>query len=309
MKCVSLGSFFLALLTVVTIASCASTMQPLTMRPINAVLIKLYTWESVFETSAEKPIGTTARIQVQFQPMTVIPVRYGHDGIKTIIDQSYSPWMDNSVAEMQVCVGLGVPCQPDDAWIPFTTVQDFDVFVDWVGPRAVWIVARFRDKDKKPVATMTYRDTQPKDYVQDAREIVGIWETATPIAQQASLVQTAVAIAPAVSPVSGTVMVGERGGGTEGTVGTILATFAATSTQGTIVEMRTGVSNECLIEATIPTMAWEPFTPTKELAIPIHINFIVWHVSAQYRDTLGNVSSVYCDEIVMEGMPAMTPSR
>jgi hypothetical protein len=77
--------------------------------------------------------------------------------------------------------------------------------------------------------------------------------------------------------------------------------FAAT-------EMRYRDTGACLTEDELAQTPWQPFAPTITLPVPIAtINWVGLYVSAQYRDAMGNLSPVVCDDISVEGMPAQTP--
>lgn len=97
-------------------------------------------------------------------------------------------------------------------------------------------------------------------------------------------------------------------GGPVGTTVNINATFSATSSAGTVTEMR--VARQTCTSTIIPDLsavAWEPFVTSK--TYPTTINAINWtssYINVQYRDSAGNISPVYCDDISVEGMPAVT---
>ena len=108
-------------------------------------------------------------------------------------------------------------------------------------------------------------------------------------------------------PVTGSVVLKGGASVTGGTVGSALAidaTFNASSPSGPVTEMRTAAryGGNCVKD--MSSMAWEPFAPAKTFTVTIGLNFIGFYVSAQFRDTNGNLSPIVCDDISVEGMPA-----
>ena len=93
-------------------------------------------------------------------------------------------------------------------------------------------------------------------------------------------------------------------GGTAGSVLAMDAAFKASSPSGPVTEMRTATryGGGCLKD--MSSVAWEPFAPTQTFTLTVFLNFIGFYVSAQFRDANGNLSSIVCDDISVEGMPA-----
>jgi hypothetical protein len=52
---------------------------------------------------------------------------------------------------------------------------------------------------------------------------------------------------------------------------------------------------------------WQPFVAQVDYPFRPPINWSGFYISVQYRDELGNLSPVYCDDISVEGMPAPPP--
>ena len=50
---------------------------------------------------------------------------------------------------------------------------------------------------------------------------------------------------------------------------------------------------------------WEPFASRKSLPATLALNWIGYAVAAQFRDDHGITSLIYCDDISLEGMPAV----
>ena len=81
--------------------------------------------------------------------------------------------------------------------------------------------------------------------------------------------------------------------------------FVAPSSFGPVIEMRRMEGSYCLSEVQLANAPWEPFTPSvTESYMITAINWIGHTISVQYRDNLGNLSPVVCDDISVEGMPA-----
>jgi hypothetical protein len=85
--------------------------------------------------------------------------------------------------------------------------------------------------------------------------------------------------------------------------------FTAESTAGQVTEMRvdTSLPGGCM-SGGLGGIPWEPFVPQKVYTTTAFGNFQGWYINVQYRDDAQNISSVYCDDISIEGMPP-TPTR
>jgi hypothetical protein len=106
-----------------------------------------------------------------------------------------------------------------------------------------------------------------------------------------------------VGVVSGTVLVEDGNSAMGGIAGDTIdatVTFTAESTAGEVTEMRVKIG--CYQEA-LNDAVWEPFVSQKSYPVHVILNWTGWGVSVQYRDTAGNVSPTYCDDISVEGMP------
>jgi hypothetical protein len=122
--------------------------------------------------------------------------------------------------------------------------------------------------------------------------------------------QTAIAETQAAFPISGGVEF-EEGiccvGGIAGEIIEIEAAFWTENPHGEVTEMR--ISREpwaCHIERSLEVAAWEPYTPRKALLTLVAINWQGSYLRVQYRDAMGNLSPIYCDDISIEGMPSRT---
>jgi hypothetical protein len=136
------------------------------------------------------------------------------------------------------------------------------------------------------------------------------WADAAPrqAMQAQKAAQAATPAPPNSSPVTGSVVLKGGASVTGGTVGSALAieaAFQASSPSAPVTEMRTAAryGGNCVKD--MSSVAWEAFAPTKTFIVTIGLNFIGLYVSAQFRDANGNVSPIVCDDISVEGMPAM----
>jgi len=84
--------------------------------------------------------------------------------------------------------------------------------------------------------------------------------------------------------------------------------FRAHSPFAPVTDLRVLTGVGFLDEQALVQAPWEPFTATKTFSVTLPINWVGFSVAVQYRDGLGNVSSVFTAEISLEGMPpAPTP--
>jgi hypothetical protein len=81
--------------------------------------------------------------------------------------------------------------------------------------------------------------------------------------------------------------------------------LSATSTAGKVSAMRVAPVFGCDQLGQVEGAPWEPFAPKKYLLVGIGLNWIGFYVAAQFQDDQGNLSPVYCDDISLEGMPAI----
>jgi hypothetical protein len=123
---------------------------------------------------------------------------------------------------------------------------------------------------------------------------------------QGQLTLTVIGIA---YPIKGSVLI-EDGrccvGGVAGSEIQINVAFQATSFSGEGNQMRVlATGGGCHREDEMDEANWEPFVPAKTYPFYPPINWVGFYVSVQYRDTSGNISSVYCDNISVEGSPPL----
>jgi len=134
---------------------------------------------------------------------------------------------------------------------------------------------------------------------------------ATQIAQPAAITQTAIDPTP-VSEVSGMVVLNGGSccaGSIAGNTITINAAFTASSSQGDVVEMKI-VSGRSQVDMEEMAQApWEPYVQEKSFPVQTASGWIGFWVHVQFRDSEGNVSPIYADDISVEGMPPIfTPT-
>jgi hypothetical protein len=218
---------------------------------------------------------------------------------------------------MQVCFSLDVLCQLTNEWLPFelssgaglfggASIQKFEVQIDWVGPRTLWVTRQFRDGSGNPVPSFGDSYEYPEVITQTAIEIIGVWDETMPIETQPSEVQTAVALTKSAYPLSGSVLIGGDGccvGGFAGETLEVQVDFSVSSPFETAVEMRVRAGGVCFPESELVTANWEPFVSSKPYPVYVALNWVGFYVSVQYRDAHGNLSPVYCDDISVEGFP------
>lgn len=111
------------------------------------------------------------------------------------------------------------------------------------------------------------------------------------------------------SPVQGGVVINEGRpmGALAGTAIEIPTVFSASSAAGEVTGMRTRAAMYCVTPDEIALEPWQPFVRAKTFTFTPPINWVGFYVTVQYRDSAGNLSPLYCDDISVEGMPAITP--
>lgn len=266
-----------------------------------------------------KTVGSSAEIILESAPV-LYGISRRDDG--SVAGTSMLPWESQNVSDMQICFSLDAPCQLTDQWIPFelssdgglfgrVSIQKFEIPVDWVGPRTVWVVSQFRDVNGNPVLSVGDSYKAPEMISQVSMEIVGVWDETTPIEGQPAAVQTAIAATRAAFPLTGSVQIAGGGccvGGNAGDTLAVQVDFSAASPFGTVGEMRVRTDGICFPESEMVDAAWEPFMSSKRYPVYVALNWVGFYVSVQYRDDHGNLSPVYCDDISVEGFPPATTS-
>jgi len=90
---------------------------------------------------------------------------------------------------------------------------------------------------------------------------------------------------------------------------TINAAFTASSTHGDVVEMRVVSGRSQVGMEEMAQAPWEPYVQEKMFPVQIASGWIGFWVHVQFRDSEGNISPIYADDISVEGMPPiLTPT-
>lgn len=98
-------------------------------------------------------------------------------------------------------------------------------------------------------------------------------------------------------------------GGVAGAPIDLSVALSATSDAGAVTEMRTVMrAGGCAQEVDMTDAAWEPFATERSYTFAPPLNWVGVYVSAQFRDEVGNLSPIICDDISVEGMPPSPPS-
>ena len=95
-------------------------------------------------------------------------------------------------------------------------------------------------------------------------------------------------------------------GGAAGSSIQVTVQFSATSPSGKVSSMRVkpGYST-CAAQPSVESATWEPFVSSKSYPVLVGINWNTFSLSAQFQDDHGNLSPIYCDDIGVEGSPAV----
>ena len=112
-------------------------------------------------------------------------------------------------------------------------------------------------------------------------------------------------------PVIGSVIIEDGSccaGGLTGETIELQVRFDATSPFGQITHMRFHAGSGPLrAEQLGSASAWENFTKSRTLVVPVSLNWTGYYITVQYRDSAGNLSGPVWDDISIEGQPAPTP--
>lgn len=84
--------------------------------------------------------------------------------------------------------------------------------------------------------------------------------------------------------------------------------FTANGFEAPVTEMRYAFGGFVDIEDGLEELSWEPFTEEISIKHLVFINWVGFYVRVQYKDSLGNLSQIYIDDISVEGMPGITPT-
>jgi len=107
-------------------------------------------------------------------------------------------------------------------------------------------------------------------------------------------------------PVSGYVEIEEGQcciGGSAGSTVEVRVGFWAYSPFAEVTQMRVLSGGQWFDEAQLADASWEPYVEGRIYPVTIALNWTGFYVTVQYRDSFGNLSPVYFDDISVEGMP------
>jgi hypothetical protein len=95
-------------------------------------------------------------------------------------------------------------------------------------------------------------------------------------------------------------------GGPAGSTLEVRVSFSAGSPFAEVTEMRVRAGTHAFSEGEMAEAPWEPFVPGRIYPVSVAINWTGFYISAQFRDSLGNPSALYSDDISVEGFPSTT---
>jgi hypothetical protein len=250
-------------------------------------------------TAISAPAGSSVTLTIAFRTYNDV-VTQRSDGTPTQYSVAAPPIAG---AEMRYCSGPGRACSLPDQWVPFASEQRVTIPVEWVGLKEYGVTAQFRDAAGKTIPAGPI----PKESASTWVPVTGVIDERTPVASQPPRVQTAIAEARAAFPVTGSIKVGEGSitGGKAGSTINIRVQFQASSPAAPVTEMRVkrDAIGRCLAPDEMADAAWEPFAADKSYPYNVALNFTTFKLHVQYRDAKGNLSTVYCGDIAVEGSP------
>lgn len=291
----------------VTAAASSPTPPSLTDEPATNIVFVRLSEVTTSRVLAEIDVGTTAVMEIYADPSVHQITRRPDGSVESV---SRRPWSDHNVAEMRVCTSLDAACASEGNWRPFLAEHTIPMEVNWLGPREFWVTAQFQDSDGNTIPGVGDSYGEPSPVVRAAYTVVGVVDESMPMHELPAPVQTAVMATRASFPVQGSVEIADGGccaGGTAGDVIEVDVAFQAASPFGDVVEMRTMTGGLCFSEEEIVAVDWQPFMTDESFPVNVAINWIGFYVTVQYRDAHGHLSTVYCDDISVEGHPA-TPA-
>jgi hypothetical protein len=307
--------FSLLVLLLFIFAACAPLNPPAPPAPapsptpeINKVVSVSLRVRGSAKVSPELEVGMAAVLEWSFEPVIQAITRRS-DG--SVDFTSMTAWEGAPVAQVRACLGQGARCTLPEEWQPFQTLRTSEVKVDWLGPRSFTLWAEFRDAQGQAIPSIRNYDAGPQGQTETTLTIQGVVNPATPLEKLPSPVLTALAATRTAFPVSGSVLIeGGRccAGGLAGSKINLKVEFQASSTAGAVKEMKIQPGGGvCVKDPAQLKGEWEAFQPSRSYEASLAINWVGWWVSVQYRDSAGNLSPVYCDDISLEGSPPRTP--
>lgn len=248
----------------------------------------------------ELPQGSDAQLIVNFQPV-MMKQQVRPDG--SLLSTSWEAWPDHPVTEMRVCILIYQACTPDGPWQEFQSELTISQPVDWLGSATLYLAAEFRAADGSIVPSAGLNQSEPGSLAQVTLDVIANVGSATPASPQ---LQTALAATQSAFPVSGSVLIEDGrccAGGKAGDTTNLTVAFKANSPAGAVTEMRVQPGGGCLRDAPALDAPWEPFAAVRSYPVGLALNWVGFYLNVQYRDSAGNLSPVYCDDISLEGSP------
>jgi len=255
------------------------------------------------QVSPDVLAGSTIVVEAAFDPVVQTLTRRA-DG--SVLNSSTTPWEEPPLAQMRTCLSIDPqPCELGE-WQPFQPQTAQEIRVDWLGPRQFNLRVEFSDKAGQSIPSV-------RSYGYDAQPQTGLALTVragldpgTPLAQLPPPVQTAAAATQTTYPVTGSVVIADGrccAGGSAGSTIQLPVAFQAASRAGEVTEMKVQIG-QCVREPAQLESSWQPYQAQRTFETILAINWVGWWVSVQYRDSAGNLSPVYCDDISLEGSPS-----
>lgn len=247
--------------------------------------------------------GSTATINLTFSP-SILQVTRNADG--SITQTTSAKWTDHPVKRMRYCVALDEPCTEPGEMKPFELEAAIPLKLEWLGERKVYLMVEILDRDGNPVAVTDGWNLNAKTSgLLVMKQIVRTaLNPATPLETLPSPILTTVAATRMAFPVTGSVKIEGSPccqGGTAGSTIKLKVNFQASSSAGKVTEMRVG--RMCPASPADLQADWEAFSPEQSIETTVPLNWTTFTVSVQYRDARGNLSSMYCDNLGIEGNP------
>lgn len=281
-----------------TPAATSAVRSPLSVTNTN-YRVEIALFDPNGRTAISAPVGSTVTLTIAFRSYNNVVTQWS-DGTTS---QYSVAAPSNAVNEMRYCSGLGRTCSLPERWAPFASEQRVAIPVDWVGLKEYGVTAQFRDA----VGNLNPAGPNLAERASTWVPVTGVIDERTPVASQPPRVQTAIAEARTAFPVTGSLKVGEGSitGGKAGSTINIRVQFQASSRAAPVAEMRIkrDAIGRCLSPDEMADAAWEPFAADKFYPYVVALNFTTFKLHVQYRDARGNLSTVYCGDIAVEGSP------
>lgn len=272
----------------------------------NIVAFHIYEMKNT-KAQSKANFGSIVELAISAKPVTYQVIHRYDESIESVSSQIWKP---HTVNKMRICTSFDEPCLLDDTWISFNAEQTFQINIDWVGTRLLWVVAQFQDTLGQTVLSIAQSGQNPRPVSQASYAIVGIVDDSITTDELPLSIQAAVNATRATFPVWGSINI-EDGrccvGGVAGDTIQVDVAFKGESSLGKVKAMRIRTGNECFTEDDMIANKWEPFVTKKTYPVKVTSNWVGFYISVQYHDAKGNLSAVYCDDISVEGYVPLPP--